>query len=356
MDKIKKKARVLVIATSRRTRGGITAVVTAHATGNQWNSYDCKWIETHIDKSKIHKIWYLLKSVIGFTVRLPFYQIVHIHFSEPASALRKYIFFLLSFLFRKKTIAHLHAFSPETTLNGRFSKIYKHILSKSDTIIALSPFWKSEIEKIIGKTDRVQVLFNPCPSVTKLDIVKENRILFAGTMNQRKGYGDLMQAFAQIAKTFPNWKLQFAGNGELEQAQKLATELGISDQVELLGWVSGEQKTEYFSKAKIFCLPSYAEGFPMAVLDAWSYGLPVVCTRVGGLPDIAVDNDSVLFFDASNIKQLATCLSRLISDEDLQLKLSQNGLSFAETMFNIATINKQLADIYENQSLTKKQK
>ena len=51
-------AKVLVIATSRKTRGGITSVVKAHETGEQWKKYHCRWIETHRDGNSIRKLWY----------------------------------------------------------------------------------------------------------------------------------------------------------------------------------------------------------------------------------------------------------------------------------------------------------
>lgn len=72
-----------------------------------------------------------------------------------------------------------------------------------------------------------------------------------------------------------------------------------------LGWVSGEAKDNAFKEAMIFCLPSYAEGFPMSVLDAWSYGLPVITTPVGGIPDVAQDGVNMLLFNPGDIDMLA---------------------------------------------------
>ena len=57
--------KVLVIATSRKTRGGITSVVKAHEKGEQWNNYHCKWIETHIDKNGKYKLWYFIKALFN---------------------------------------------------------------------------------------------------------------------------------------------------------------------------------------------------------------------------------------------------------------------------------------------------
>lgn len=73
--------KVLVVATSRKTRGGITSVIKAHETGEQWKKYHCKWIETHRDSNKITKIIYAIKGAMLFMLYLPFYSIIHFHVS-----------------------------------------------------------------------------------------------------------------------------------------------------------------------------------------------------------------------------------------------------------------------------------
>jgi len=175
---------------------------------------------------------------------------------------------------------------------------------------------------------------------------KENIILYAGTINERKGYSDLIRAFARIALKFTDWKVVFAGNGEIEEGEALAKELGIERQIEFAGWVSGGKKDNLFRKASIFCLPSYAEGFPMAVLDAWAYGLPVITTPVGGIPDVAEDGVNMLLFTPGDVVRLSQQLEKLICDPELREKISVHSRDFAMNKFNISTINKQLADIY----------
>ena len=64
-------SKVLILATSHRTRGGITSVVKAHKQGKQWKEYNCKWIETHIDKGPLMALWYLFKSYMQFLFYLP---------------------------------------------------------------------------------------------------------------------------------------------------------------------------------------------------------------------------------------------------------------------------------------------
>lgn len=135
--------KVLVIATSHKTRGGITSVIKAHQKGEQWKEFHCKWIETHIDKGRFFKLFYFCKGWILFVLNLPFYDIVHIHTSEPPSAIRKCLFMWWSKLWKKKVIVHFHAFSPETTINGKYQKVYKYLFSHADKVIVLSQLWKN---------------------------------------------------------------------------------------------------------------------------------------------------------------------------------------------------------------------
>lgn len=110
--------------------------------------------------------------------------------------------------------------------------------------------------------------------------------------------------------------------------------------------MSGQNKDEIFRQASVFCLPSYAEGFPMAVLDAWAYGLPVITTPVGGIPDVAIDGENMLLFNPGDIDMLAIQLERMITNNRLREHISAASYEFANHKFNIDTINQQLDDLY----------
>lgn len=172
---------------------------------------------------------------------MPTADLIHIHFSESTTAVRKTFFFVIAKIFHKPIILHFHAFSPEDTLHGKRKKLYKELFKRADAIIALSYFWKTQIENVIGVTSKIKVIYNPCPTVyPDYSIEKQNIILFAGTLNERKGYEDLIRAFSLINNTkCKNWKFVFAGNGEIEKGKSLAQELHVDDSILFKGWVSG---------------------------------------------------------------------------------------------------------------------
>lgn len=342
--------RVLILATSRKTRGGITAVLKAHETGVQWKRFHCHWVQTHRDGNNVRKLLYLAFAWLDFLVRIPFYDIVHVHFSLGTTARRKVPFVKVAKALGKKVIIHLHCGSQ---INEIWNKDYTYLFSVADISLLLSENLLHMVEEHTGKGHDYRVCYNPCPQIRKEPILqKKKQILFSGTLYAGKGYQDLIRAFAKIAKKYPDWKVVFAGNGEVEKGKAISKELCIANQVEFLGWVSGEQKDKAFRESIIFCLPSYAEGFPMAVLDAWAYGLPVITTSVGGIPDVAKDGENMLLFNPGDIDTLAKQMEKMIVDEKLRESIAEESTLLAHTTFNVKTINKQLENIYDE--LTRK--
>ena len=342
--------KVLVVAPSRKTRGGITAVVKAYSQTQLWTDWNCYWIETHIDKGPLFKLLYFARSFLIYVVKLPAYQIVHIHFSEPVSAIRKSFFFLFARLFGKKIIVHFHSFSPETTIKSKYRWLYKMLFTKANKAVVLSEYWKREVKnEFAGLTDPL-IIYNPSIHTPGLfqrnEALKTNYILFAGTLNDRKGFKDLIKGFSLIASQYPDWKLVFAGNGEIDAGRVLAKELKIESQVEFAGWVSGEKKDDLFNNATIFCLPSYAEGFPMAILDAMSYSIPVVATPVGGVTDVFQDNYHLLIFPPGNIQELSNKLKILINDSALRKDLVAHSSLVIKEKFELSRVVAKINDLY----------
>ena len=340
--------KILILSTSLKTRGGISAVINAHLESNLYNQFDVKIIETHIDKSSLIKIYYFLRSILYFIFYIFRSDIVHIHFSEPISLLRKIPFVIFSSLLNKHIISHLHAPGHIPRLNKSFFVIYKYFFSKSNDIIVLSKTWKNMVVSDFNMDqDKVHVISNPCaPIKFETFFAKKKHILFAGSLIPRKNYKTLISAFSKIHNNFSDWELIICGNGELEDAKELVDKLKINKKVNFLGWVKDETKHKVFSEASIFCLPSFAEGLPMAILDAFSYNIPVVSSKVGGIVDFVSHNQEVLFFDPNSIEELYICLKEIITNESLNEKLVNASKNISQTVFSMTDIEKQILVLY----------
>lgn len=101
----------------------------------------------------------------------------------------------------------------------------------------------------------------------------------------------------------------------------------------------------------IECVARLIEGFPMGVLDAWSYGFPVITTLVGGIPDIAIDGKNMLLFTPGGIDTLAAQMEKMISNDNLRHSIAAESTLLAHSTFNVKTINQQLGEMYEEVSV-----
>jgi glycosyltransferase involved in cell wall biosynthesis len=156
----------------------------------------------------------------------------------------------------------------------------------------------------------------------------------------------LLESFSLVADKFPDWRLVFAGEGEIEKAKALAKKFNISNQTDFVGWVKGDEKDKIFRKSMIFCLPSFAEGFSMSIIEALSYGLPVISTRCGRIDMVLEDKKNILFFDFGNKHELANHIEKLISDEKIRNEIGKSGLIFSSQHFSIDSIIFQLEKLY----------
>ena len=350
------KIKVLVVATSRKTRGGITSVIKAHEQGEQWVNFYCKWIETHRDGSKWRKILYLFYGFIKYVFLLPFYDVVHLHLTLGNSGKRKLPFIRIAKLFKKKIIVHFHPSTEKILFDPIDHKLGFKIFNSANLLLVLSPQWIKWINEAYPDNDfNMKVLFNPCPTVNRTNVKRKKQILYAGTILKRKGYDVLLHAFAKIARKYPDWELIYAGNpyfenglNEIEEGKNIAEIYGISSQVKWLGWISGESKDRVFNESSIYCLASSGEGFPMGVLDAWAYGIPCVMTPVGGIPDIVRDGVEGLIFPVGDSTMLSQQLDKMMSNVNLRTEIVEATDIYVNNIFKMQNINSQLGEIYYN--------
>jgi len=337
--------RVMMVATARQTRGGLASYLKALEQQPLWERYSCIWTETQIDRNVALKLLYLVRSFFQFLWRVSRYDIIHMHTVPGHSVWVQLPVFILARLMRKKIILHLHV-SDQLQYFTR-SKSFHYVLNRADCIIVLSKKAKVLLKESYGVKVPVEVIHNASREYIRMkEVQKENIILVAGVLDRNKAYDVIIRAFARVSARFPDWKLVFAGFGELEQARSLADSHGIADKVELPGWVSGSDKEKLFSKATIYCLVSYNEGFPVAVLEAWWYELPVICTPAGGLADVLIPGENALVTEPGDDVQLALHMERMMSDPVLRASLAVNSHKLVSEKLTQQQMNKKLEHVY----------
>ena len=160
-----------------------------------------------------------------------------------------------------------------------------------------------------------------------------------------KGHYELIEAAQSICSLFPAAKFVLAGDGvERARIEEAVRAAGVEKQFIFLG--QRADIPELLASADIFVLPSRAEGLPNAVLEAMASGLPVVATRVGGIPEIIEDGVSGLLVAPQNSAELAQALTRVLSDTELAAKLAEASRERACSEFSFERAIAQLEEIY----------
>jgi polysaccharide biosynthesis protein VpsI len=339
--------RVLVVAPGRNGRGGIDSVVRLHQSMRMWAM--CDMLSTYDDRSAPRKIWAALKAYVQSPFALFQASIVHIHLAGQISLLRKLPLLALATCLRRRVIIHVHAASEESLFEKTPRWAWKFVLHSADCVIALSPSW-AEIITRNAKHARVVVVPNPVkmflPSSRKAETMQ--RVLYVGKLEPRKGFDTLIAAAAIVLRSHPQVEFWFAGHGNLKDAREQAESLGIGDHVRLLGWISASELEAVYDQVDLFCLPSYNEGVPMSVLEAMSHGLPVICTRVGGLPDVINDGNNGAFVEPGNAESIANAVLHLLHNPEFAASLGQAGRKTVQETCSLEIVADRLESIYRN--------
>jgi glycosyltransferase involved in cell wall biosynthesis len=183
-------------------------------------------------------------------------------------------------------------------------------------------------------SERRAVIYNPFPEVAGVGThagPDRPRLVAVGRLSHDKGFDVLIRAFARIARRFAAWQLQILGDGELrEELQQLSEELGLGDQVLFAGAVA--DPSAVLRRAQIFVMASRYEGFPNALGEALSCGLPAIATdcpsrpgrvrRPGGVRELVRDGIDGCLVPPDDPVRLAQALARLMADPHRRRRLA----------------------------------
>lgn len=186
---------------------------------------------------------------------------------------------------------------------------------RSSTRRTLSDEWRETLLQVSPES-RIVVVPNPVqvPSWQATLDGSPPTVLYLGLIKEAKGAFDLIKAWPAVRRTVPDARLVVVGVGEVDTARTLARNLGVEDSVEMPGWIVGVAKDALIKGAWIFALPSHGEALPMAILETMAAGIPVVATRVGGIPTAVDHGVSGLLLEVGDLPALSRALIELLTD------------------------------------------
>ncbi|MDB5287244.1 MAG: hypothetical protein JWR05_2193 [Mucilaginibacter sp.] len=359
MDKITKElsSKILTLgADPKNHRGGIGAVIELYTTFFE----DFNFIPTYRPYgNNIKKSIFFVKQTFALIKELNSnknIQIVHIHGSHSGSFYRKLIsFFIAKKVFCKTVIYHLHSSSFDLFYmrSGGFSKkLINYVINNSDKIVCLSPWWKNFYSTNFN-CKAIEIINNVVNEPLEINSLHTEPInyplnfLFLGRIGDRKGIFDFIDIVCkEKASLLGRFKLYIGGDGEIERLNKVINENHLGDIVEYIGWVTNKEKHQYLKKSHVYVLPSYNEGLPISILEAMSYGLPILSTDIGGIPEVLENGVNGFIFKPGDKAALEHSVKYLLDDPEKLIELGKGSLGKIKPYLPNAVAT-QLIELYE---------
>ena len=229
-------------------------------------------------------------------------------------------------------------------------------INKSDVVTSVSQNLKDETYKLFNIKREIHVI----PNFIELDKIKidstiachrsvmanENEKIITHISNFRKvkRIPDIIEIFYKIQQQIPS-KLMMVGDGpEKEVAENLCQKLGISDKVIFFG--NSNEIDKILSYTDLFLLPSETESFGLAALEAMAWGVPVISSNSGGLPEVNFEGVSGYLSDVGNTEEMAQNAIKILKDDTILAKFKENALSVAKR-FDIKNIVPLYEEVYK---------
>lgn len=261
--------------------------------------------------------------------------VVNVHYPGPGT----FPFAILKFigLLRSRLLFSYHGLDLTSALEltGFAKRGYEFALQQADILTACSANLAQRIREAYPQcADKTFPVLNGISldtfeyrkSVTH-SATKSNRkyLLNLATYEAKKGQDVLLQAFSRLSSDFRDYDLVMAGRdaGTRQSLIELAESLGIEDRVSVNDAVPHEAVHNLYLNASAFILPSRSEPFGLVLLEAGAHGIPVIATRVGGIPEIIVSNDLGTLVGPDSPLELETAIRDLLENSDRYLRKAE---------------------------------
>lgn len=349
-----------MIGNHESVHGGITSVIQQLLSYN-WkkDGVEMYFLPSYRGGNAFDKVSYFLVSYIKIKKFIinekP--DVVHLHMSHHGSFDRANT---IGELCKRKgvpVVVHLHGSEfkkyYEECNSSKREKIRK-FFEDCSTVITLGCEWRNFIASIAPATN--VVVLNNTVRIPKEAVKQEKskiHFLYLGVLFKRKGVDDLLRAIKKVVDSgCLNGKdvaFNIGGTGPEEAQLKADVQrYKITQYVKFLGWVEGNDKINQLRNNQVFVLPSYNEGLPIAILEAISYGMPVIATSVGSVGEAVKNNVNGFVFEPGDIDGYSKAVEDLIDNYELRCSMAQSSRELAVNKFNENIYFDRIVEIYKN--------
>ncbi|PJE64566.1 MAG: hypothetical protein COU90_01870 [Candidatus Ryanbacteria bacterium CG10_big_fil_rev_8_21_14_0_10_43_42] len=233
---------------------------------------------------------------------------------------------------------------------GLISYTWRRALRSADHVQVISTYLGSRA-KAYGYQGAMSVIPNGVDGnlfkEKKTKKEKKKIIITTSRLVEKNGVDILIRAFVLVKKEIKDARLYIVGDGACKKdLEKLASNLGVKDHVDFVGEIPFNQVPAYLSRAHVFVRMSRSEGLGTAFLEAMTVGLPVIASRVGGIPDFLTHEKTGLYAKNNDAEDVAKHIIRLLTDEKLYDNLSRNGKALVREKYSWDDIASRMNKIF----------
>ena len=372
-----RKHRLLFIGTLPPPVHG-SAVVSQQLKGSKVinDAFDCDWVNLGTSRSmeeigkgspiKFFRLFFALYKEFWYLLTKQ-YDLCYLAITCHGSGfLKDSPFVLMCKLFRKKIIIHQHNKGMANDVNRWPYKWLIPLCYKNAKVILLSWYLYPDIEKVVNKEDvyicpnGIKVQENSSPKSQgssvicnlKPETTQEFRLLFLSNLIESKGVFVLLDALRILKNKGHSFICDFVGGDTKEiDARRFNKEVekrGLNKLAIYQGRKFGDEKTEMFKKADLFVLPTMNDCFPLVILEAMEFGVPIVTTAIGGIPSIVDDGVTGLIAKAGDSQSLANSIETLIVDGAMRKQLGDAGRKKMISEFTEEVFEENMLRILQN--------
>lgn len=239
-------------------------------------------------------------------------------------------------------------------------------IRRADFIVCISEFHRQFYLKHGARSEQLIIVYcgiNPewfYPPGPKPESDRPYRILSSGRLVEKKGFAYLIDACRILADRGERFECEIGGSGEIEQELRAQVQkLGLADKVTITGKALQQEKIiEFMHGGDVYALPCVwasdndVDGLPQMLMEAMACGLPAISTRLVGIPDLILHEETGLLVTPNDPVELADALTRLMRDRPLAARLAESGRRRVYERFDLKTCLEPLINQYRERLKT----
>jgi len=303
--------------------------------------------------SAFNKVMFFIKSFFLFPFSCLGKGIIHINSSFDKKAIVRDLFFICTaFLLRKKLVIQYHGGIPQNLPKWlRFlTRFTLALCRKSDFVLCLTEAQQAFLELSSNLNVLKVKNYVRLPDERKVSESRSKVVfLYMGRMIKEKGIFQILESVKLLRKDgYFDFEIRFCGSGQdLELFLKQIDTDDLSENMSYLGTVYGDQKVEVFRQADLFLYPTvYPEGLPYSILEAMSFGLPVIATNVGSITSVVHQNQTGIVVAESDSIELGDAMKRLAFEAPLRRTLGSSARKLIMDEYSIEAMNQMFSEIW----------